>query len=503
MKKPTEDFTTRFDAAKRWRDAAKPFINEIFRFTCPGREHDFDRKSVSEYETDVFISLGEELARDLAGDIITYYTPGESKWATYLVTAEVPEDQKDAVLELVQGREDQVAEAFQLSNYYDISPQWAFEAASHGTPALWVQKSFLSGPLHFEVVPPHELFVTPGYLGILDRFRETSVLYSAIAALFQGWDVDLNQPKLKEKLKKPGSMCKVCWGFWLDWKDPGNPRWRCEITVDGIRITPEEPLDLGGIYGSCPLLIGRFNPQPGKPWGRGPGWTALPDLRVLDKVDEIVLSGMDQSISTTLIYADDGMLDLSEGLEAGRAYPANRGFTREKIYDLSRSVNVDQGWFAEERIEERIRRAFYQDGPRQRGDTPPTASQWLDERRRVQARLGKPSAPLWSELILPMIQRVEYLLVQSGDMPEAISHNGNAITVKSISPLQKSQNQDQVMIARSNLELAFSVLGEGVGQVVDLPGSFSGIVKQSGDTITKILPEQQQQQQQQQPMPAQ
>jgi len=489
--KPGKEFSTRLATAKRWRDAARPFIEEILRFCCPGREHDFSRKTITEYETDVFHSLGEEMAGDLAGDIITYYTPPETKWANYLITAEIPEEAADAVLKIVQEREDKLSELFQSSNYYDMAPQWAFEAASHGTAAVWIQKAHLQQPIHFEAVPPHELFVTPGHLGILDRFRETTVDAGTLKALFDGWEVDLTEPRIKTKMEKPGAVCVVTWGFWLDWSDPGNPMWRCEITVDQMRVTPAEPLTLGGIFGTCPLIVGRFNPQKGKPWGRGPGWKALPDLRVLDAVDEVVLSGLDQSLMNTIIYPDDGFLDLSEGIEAGRAYPANRGFTREQVYDLSRNVNVDQGWFTEDRIEDRIRRAFYQDGPRQRGETPPTASQWLDERRRVQQRLGKPSAPLWTELILPMIQRVEYLAVESGELEQAITHDGRAISVQPVSPLQKAQNQDQVMVARSNMEMAMQVFGpEMAMQIIDGISTFKDVVKVSGDVITKIRDEQ-------------
>ena len=491
MKKPSKEFSSRYADAKAWRDQAEPYIKEVYRFCCPGRERDFDRKDTkAETESDVFISLAEELAGDLAGDLVNYYTPAEAKWNSYVVIAPIPQDEAEAVLQLVGDREEQVREAVMASNYYDIAPQIFFEVC-HGTPAAWLDKAHLTAPLHFETVPPPELLITPGHLGILDRFREKRVAASTLPALFQGWDVDLKDEKIKRLIDRPGAMTTVCWGFWLDWKDPGNPRWKCEITVDGSRVTPDEPIDLGPIGGSCPLLVGRFNPQPNRPWGRGPGWKALPDLRVYDKVDEIVLSGMDQAGTNTLIYPSDAGLDLSEGIEAGRAYPAGREFNANQIFELNRNVNVDAGWFSEDRIEERIRRAFFQDGPRQRGDTPPTASQWVDERRRVQQRLGKPSAPLWTEMIAPMIQRIEYLLVQARQMEQAITHNGAALTVQPISPMQKAQNQDQVMIARSNLDLLVALLGpEGLPQVVDVIATGKEIVKVSGDTLTKIRDQQ-------------
>jgi len=490
--KPSKDFSSRLSKAKRFRDAARPFIEEVLSYTCPGREHDFNRNvsSVTEYDTDRYISLPEEVATDLAGDIITYYTPPETKWMEF--TAEVPEEVMDAmgdqITEIVTSREEEIQRLFTSSNYYDIAPQWAFEVC-HGTPALWIQKAHLQQPIYFEVVQPHQLYLTPGYLGILDRFREMPVPAQSLKALFDGWPVVRTDPKIVEKLRKPDAICMCMWGFYLDWSDPGNPVWKCEITVDGVCIV-SEPITLGPIA-AVPLQVGRFNPQPGKPWGRGPGWKALPDMRVLDKINEIVLGAMDQAISNTLIYPDDGFLDLSEGVEAGRAYPARAGFDRNSIFELNKSVNVDQGWYSEQEFQDRIRTAFYQDGPRQRGDTPPTASQWLDERRRVQQRLGKPSSPLWTELIQPMIQRVEYLGAQAGMLDSGITINNRVINIKPISPLQKAQNQDQVMVARANIDMAMSAFGpEGAMSIINPISTFQNIVKASGDELTVIRDEQ-------------
>lgn len=494
--KPSKAFTSRFQAAKRWRDPVRPYIEEIFRFCAPGRESDFTNRARGDAKTipepTVYHSLGEEVATDLAGDLVTYFTPPEARWASYAVVSEVGEDDQEAVLKIVQERESDLFNLVSLSNYNDIAPQWAFEAATHGTPALWVTQTGLGQPIHFEAVPPHELYITPGHLGYLDRFREKMVPADTLEALLANDDfaVRFTDEPLKRKMDKPGEMVRVCWGFWLDWSDVNRPRWRMEITVDDKRVTDEEVV-LGDMAGACPLLVGRFNPQPGRPWGRGAGWKALPDLRVLDKIDEVVLTNLDQSLLSTLIYPDDGFLDLSEGIEAGRAYPAHRGFTREQVYELQRGGNLDYGFYTEQNFEQRIRTAFYQDGPRQRGETPPTATQWVDERRRVQQRIGKPSAPLWSELIKPLIQRVEYLGVRSGDLPEAISHAEKDVLVTPISPLQKAQNNDKVMTTRANLDLAFNVLQDQTVRFIDPIATLRNVVTASGDELLVIRQEEQ------------
>ncbi|WP_065321774.1 portal protein [Tritonibacter mobilis] len=486
--KPSKEFSTRYDAAKRWRDSVKPKIEEIYSFICPGREHDFDRgeNETEDYDQETFVSLPEELATDFASDLVTYYTPAEATWAEYLVTAPVPQDAVKQVKDLVSQREEDIQDMIQSSNYNDVAPQVMFEL-NHGTAAMWVEAGHLGQPLYVETVPPHELLITPGHLGILDRFREKKVLASTLPALFAGWeDISLEDQRIKNKTQKPGQFVELCYGFWVDWSDPGNPVWLCEVTVDQIRVSPQTPINLGTLAGSCPLLVGRFNPQPGRPWGRGPAWKSLPDMRVLNAVDEAVLDGLDQSLKNTILYADDGFIDLSEGVEAGAAYPASRGFTREQVYELNKGVNLDMGFFSEERLEGRLRERFYQDGPRQRGDTPPTASQWIDERRRVQVRIGKPSAPLWRELFLPFIQRVEKIGVESGKLDAELTHNEDVISAQPISPLQKAQNQDKVMVSKSNLSTAFEVFGEGVGQVVDVAATMENHIRVSGDELTVI-----------------
>lgn len=489
-RKPSKEFSTRYSAAKKWRDIVRPTLEEIYSFICPGREHEFNTNIFTPRNDDpeTFISLPEDVSSDFASDIVTYYTPAESMWTEYMVTTPVPKEAVAKVSELVGGREEDLFDMIQSSNYNDVAPQVMFEAA-HGTIAMWVDSAHLTQPVYCETVPPCELLITPGHLGILDRFREKPVQASTLKALFNGWDVNLSVPEIQKKIDKPGATAKVCWGFWLDWDDPGNPLWRCEITVDGHRITPEEPLTLGEYAGSCPLLVGRFNPQANKPWGRGPAWKALPDMRVYNAVDEAVLDGLDQALRNTVIYADDGFIDLENGVTVGSAIPAARGFTRDQIYELQKGVNLDTGWYSEERLEERLRQRFYQDGPRQRGETPPTASQWIDERRRVQQRLGKPSSPLWREFFMPFVQRVEYLAIQLGKMDQALTHNEDVISIQPISPLQKAQNQDKVMVARSNLDLAFSVFQDQVGNFIDPVGTFRNIVKTSGDDITVIRDE--------------
>ncbi|MDR9393981.1 MAG: portal protein [Roseovarius sp.] len=497
--KPTQEFSTRFEEAKKWRSLVEPYIKEVYSFCAPDRVDEFTKggmRQVSSVDTEVYHSLGEEASDDLAGDLVTFFTPPEARWFDSLIMTEVPEEAEEQAKELVGQRESDIASLIQSSNYNDIAPQIGQEIASHGTPAMWVQKAHFQQPVYCEAVPPSELYIVPGHMGMLDRFREKTVRANTLKALFAdeiaAGSVDLEgNPKIKAKINEPGSTCVVVWGFWLDWTDPGFPMWKMEITIDNHRVTPSDPVTLGPVNGSCPLLVGRFNPRSGRPWGRGPGLRALADLRVLDKIEEIYLLGLEDAIKNTIIYADDGFLDFSNGgIIPGSANPASRGFTRDQIYELNKSTDMEVAFFSKDDMERRIRSLFYQDGPRQRGDTPPTAAQWFDEARRVQQRLGKPSAPLWTEFYGPFVQRVEFLGVQMGDLDPQLLLDGRAINVQPVSPLHKAQQHDQVMIARTNMETAQVNFGpEGAMQIIDMGKTFQNILEASGDELTVIRKE--------------
>tara|TARA_R100001086_G_scaffold242703_1_gene170634 strand:- start:736 stop:2238 length:1503 start_codon:yes stop_codon:yes gene_type:complete len=481
-KKPSKDFSTRLSAAKKWRRNAEPDIKEAVRFCDPGAEHAFKngKPDGNLPSSENFISLPEELASDLSSDFVTYYTPPEARWMDWEVTTPVPEDQAEAILGLVREREDGIFELIESSNYYDVAPQVFLAAASHGTPAMWVDQAHMTQPVYVEPVPIHELYVTPGHMGYLDRFRENWILSDHLKATFDSQDVDLNHDKIKAKISKPGSYVKLTRGFWLDWSDPASPKWVYEATVDDIAVTPEKQI-LGPLAGACPLLVGRFNPRTGRPLGRGPGIKAIPDILTMDDISEKVLDNMDAALSPSWWYQDDGVLDVREGFERGTTYPGRAASGAPQKLDLS--GEVDQGWFTIEQLEERLRVAFYQDGPRQRGDTPPSATQWVDERRRVQKRIGKPSAPLWSELIYPFVQRIEWIGVQTGKFDQEITHNGAKLSITPVSPLQKAQNQDKVLTTRSNLDLAVQSSPEGADAFIDFPATFKKIVDASGDEL--------------------
>ena len=57
----------------------------------------------------------------------------------------------------------------------------------------------------------------------------------------------------------------------------------------------------------------------------------------------------------------------------------------------------------------RVRRLFYNDFPEQKGKTPPTLGQWLDEIVEAQKKIGTPGYAFWREFPYEAFQRFSYI----------------------------------------------------------------------------------------------
>lgn len=474
-----KEFKMRLAAAKEARRDIHEELRESYKFLFNGRARDFESRYSAESTEDIgdlFTELPAELAVDFATDICDFYAPDTAAWIEfeYQEQPEWPEQVRAQAREIVENRESDILGEVASSNFYTQCHTAAKEAA-HGTMAMWISRDILGEPVWCEPVPANELYIGKGLRGIEDRFWARKIRASGLPTMFEGVDFP---DKIRRKIEK-NHLCEVIWGFWIDRTDPQEPMWVEHATIDGTHVHQREA---GPWKGGCPLLVGRVNPESSNPWGRGPMRVGLPAARVLDEIEAIFLEKMDQVINPSWAYPSDGVLDLSKGLSGGTAYPMSPGSGRD-IMELASKANLDAGFFEKAQIEDRLRQVFFQDGPRQRGDTPPTATQWLDELRATQRRIGRPTSTLWSEFFVHVIYRFEQLMVEAGKLDAAITVAEDIINVAPVSPLIKAQRQDEAMVGRSLLDTAQQTFGEQTPVVVDGYQTFQNLKDRMGDTV--------------------
>jgi len=483
-----DEFAQRFSAAKSARSGRVEDDGfEVYKFCFNGREDEWKgRNNRTRDPEEIFADVVAGVAEDFFGDLFHTMTPENSPWVGYEAGAGVPEELVDQVEEFIAGREAVISKSIKQSNYYDEGPT-AFQDATLGNVCMWVERHSLSAPVTCEAVPLSECYFRLGAYGIDDRFRESKYYYRDLKQLLP--DATFSQI-IEDKIKNNSkAQAKVVWGFWRDHSDPGNPIWVQNIRVDGEGVGLDKKLEGDG---SIPMVAGRFNPQPKTPWGWGPGRRMLPTMRVLDELVRMNLEAMDHTLDPAVVYPHDGVLDLSDGIEAGVAYPSMPG-SGDSIQTIG-GGQLDYGWFAEEKIEERIRDGFYRDLP-QKGKTPPSASQYMGEEQKQIRRMARPAGKLWKEFGVGLLKRFEWLETQPGGALDGENFqmlDGKLVILRPISPLERAQARDEVLVAQSLMQMTQESLGsEQAALVIDGPGTMVKIKEKLNDELVTFRTEDQ------------
>lgn len=493
-------FKDRFAAAKAARTKiVEEDGYEVYKFIYNGREDEWrsnGRAWTSEAE-EIFTDEVATEAEDFTYDLFNTLTPENVPWVEYEAGAAVPEENVEQAQQLIEAREKIISKSIRDSNYYDEGPT-AFQDAVIGNVVLWVDRYSFASAITCEAIPASSCYFRLGPFGIDDRFREEKFYVRDLKQLLP----DATFPKkIQDQIDKGGrGKATVIWGFWRTYDDPRNPVWRQEVRVDGESVGMDQDL---GPDGACPMLVGRFNPQPKTPWGRGPARRILPSLRTMDELSRMILEGMDHSLDPAYTYPNDGIFDASEGIESGLGYPVMPG-SGDTINPI-RMGELDYGYYSEERMLERIRHAFYRNQP-QRGKTPPSASQYLGEEQKDVRRMGRPAGKLWAEFGLALLKRFEWLELQDGGVLQGeesyLNVGENVVSLRPISPLERAQAREEVLVAQSIMGMSQENLGpDQTALVIDGPKTMGNIKSAMKDKLVEIRSEEQMIQMMQQMQP--
>lgn len=458
-----------------------PDIQEAYFFAAPQKARRVTSTAAApatppKDDVDLQTAIAIEETENFATTLLNSFMPEGVMWANQRPSIEVEEAMKKQVETECQDQRGKVFGLIWESNFYSEIGKALNPDAAVGTFGVLVDTKNLHGSVSCYAVPLREMEINIGPDGkvgdrFIVRYTKNRFVHSLIEA----------EAKLSDKLSKaiadkPNGQASVTWGWMRDYS-------KDEETWQYVQLVNRE-LVYDKVFsgaGSCAFVVVTFNRHSEYPYGTGPLLKAAPDLRVLDEMAAAEVDNIDLSLRPPMTYPDDSFVNVEDGVEPGAWYPIRNG-TQDAVRKMYEPNRLDAVYFDQDKRERRVRRLFYNDFPQQRGDTPPTATQWLDEMALAQRKIGTPGVVFWEEGPGAFFSRFRFIALERGLIKE-IEYPGKPDKIVSVvadNPTRRAQDQQEVSNAVRSVQIGAELFPEETKVAVDGTATLKNIIDKMG-----------------------
>ncbi|MGE4551765.1 MAG: portal protein [Desulfovibrionaceae bacterium] len=215
-------------------------------------------------------------------------------------------------------------------------------------------------------------------------------------------------------------------------------------------------------YLEMPYMAPRWAKAAGEIYGRGPGLTALSDVRVLNAMARTALMAAEKMSDPPLMVPDDGFLGPVRTGPGGLSY--YRAGSSDRIEPLPVAVDLRA---AEEMMTQRrdsVRRIFLNDQLAPADSPALTATEALIRQSEKMRVLGPVLGRMQTEFLGPVIGRVFRILLRAGELPALPDElDPGEIEVRYVSPIALAQRQYEAQGLVQAMEYLKPFVGAGDG----------------------------------------
>lgn len=436
----------RADRLKAARQVFDSHWQEVADYILPSREFTRMNQPGAKRLTRIFNSAAGDAAKQLAGGLHGMLTSPALRW--FALRAETQRGQAEQFDHPTTAWFESATDA--MYQVFD-SPKAGFSTAAHecyldltfGTACMFVGDGGAMGPT-FQAVPLKEVYVACRGGRVDTVFRVYQEPARAIEALFP----EAPLPKMLEEAceKDPDRMFELVHAVIPVEADERSP-----FAFHSIYLLREGQvvLERGGFH-EMPYCIPRWSKRSGEDYGDGPGMDALPDTKLLNKLEELNLRGLAKVVDPPLMAPNDGFLapvtTQPGGINYYRAGEVQEG---DRITPLITGARPDLGLEYIQALEGRIQRTFFVTWMNLPTRSNMTATEVLQRRDEQLRLLGPMVSRLQMEFLGPLIERVFKIMWRNRLFeapPEELA--GARWEVEYLSPLalsQKASDADAMM----------------------------------------------------------
>jgi hypothetical protein len=314
------------------------------------------------------------------------------------------------------------------------------DVALLGTAVMYVEAD-ADCVARFSTRPLGEIFVAESNRGVVDTVFRRYQLTARQA--FQEWGEDCS-PAVREMAElRPEEKVEIVHAVFP--RADRDPRgftsrdfpYACVYMETATRHLLEE-----SGYLELPYMVPRWAKAAGDVYGRGPGLTALSDVRVLNAMSRTALMAAEKMSDPPLMVPDDGFLGAIRSGPGGLSY--YRAGSSDRIEALPVNVDLRATEAMMQARRESVRRIFLTDQLQPEAAPHVTATESIirqDEKMRV---LGPVLGRMQTEFLGPLIRRVFQIMIRAGVLPPLPRGLGpQDLEVEYLSPIARAQKQQE------------------------------------------------------------
>lgn len=462
------------------RDRHIAAIESVYQWALPWRHrHNETMPNPAGRINQIYDETAIGVLEDFAADMLNIFTPQKNNWVELAPNEALQPADKRLTDDDIKKTQLFIFDRMLQSNLYQAL-QESYTDLGVGTMTLLIQDIDPTKPVHCEAVPTTDVVLIKGPYGTVSGiFRPKKYTREDLEVLWPDADMTQLGAKPEDQNQAAEQMYDVTDGCWRDWSDKRDTVYKYGVLANGKLIVRREYRG----EGSCPFIVARWSRDATTAYGFGPTYRTLPAIRTLNYTRHLDLKNYDKFVDPPTSYEDDGVMNV-DFVEPGTWLPRAVGSKPPEV--IESNAKFDLAVFERDELRSTIRKAHYQDRPEQLGKTPPTATQWSDERAERARRMGTPATNLVEELQYPIVRRFMYIYQVRGTLP-AVQLEGRDIVLQPNSSLLRAQQEEEVVRLDKFAELITARFGPQVAMVVINTVKYSERLGELLDIDPKLL----------------
>ena len=397
--------------------------------TFIGAETKGTKKALRMYDATP-VHASEMLAAGLHG----FLTNPASQWFSLSLDDESLANRRDVKVWLTQVqdimyKEMQNAQSAFSSHIHEMY----LEYGTFGTGIMFIGENMDKDGLLFQAPPLSACYIDENEDGRVDTLYR--LIPYTVKQVFERWGDAASEKTQKAYAdKKFDDLVEVIHAV--------EPSGKAPLRFNSFYVerSQKHMLQNGG-YKTFPFAVPRFYKASGEKYGRGPGVTALPDVKMLNEMMKTTIKAAQKIVDPPLQAPDDGFIQPIRTIPGGINY-FRRG-TGDRIEPLVTNGNIPISLEMMEELRMRIKQIFFVDllelPHKNERYTATEIMQRTEDKMRV---LGPVLGRMESEALNTIVQRVFVVLFEQNKFPAPPANIEDAeLRIEYTSPIARAQKQ--------------------------------------------------------------